>query len=391
MIERLESLRRSGLLDEQTFVQFDKLTELAAAIIGAPVSLMSMVDEDRQYFTSHFGLSEPLANARQTPLSQSVCSTVVSTGTALAIGDMGGDDRFEQHPSRQDLSVEAYCGVPIRDPDGHVLGSFCVIDDKPRQWKPADIQLLESFAAIVGDYIRTSHEHHTLVTGLQERLLPSTAPVTTAGTIQGRYRPVESTLAIGGDFYDWNVRSDATIDLVLGDVVGHGLEPAQAAAQLRAAARAVFFGSTQAADAAVRRMSASCAGLPGCAYAAVTVVRIEADGGTVQWARAGSLPPILVDRDGARILDGESAPPLGVGTCTERHVARQHLAPGDTILFFTDGLVERRGETIDEGFERARRSCERSIVVDSIIDDVGHGGERLDDVAVLAFTRAATS
>lgn len=384
---RIDSLRRSGLLAPRTFISFDKLTELAAGLIGAPVSLMSMVDEDRQYFTSQFGLPHKVAAARQTPLTESVCASVVETNEVVAVDDMANDPRFDTHPARSSLRVEAYCGVPIRDPDGEVLGSFCVLDDHERTWTDDDIALLETFSHIVGDYIRTTQEHHTLVSGLQDQLIPPRPPETPAGVIRGRYRPVERDLSVGGDFFDWNVRDDGTIDLVLGDVVGHGLEPTQAAAQLRAASRAVFFGSTLTPDATIRRLADSCAELPGCASAALTIVRISADGSVVRWARAGSLPPVVVGPGGAHVADSEVCPPLGLGRCDERHVAEVSLEPTGSIVFFSDGLIERRGESIDDGLARAAAAAARSIDVDDLIAELCPPSVRDDDVAVLTFTR----
>lgn len=384
---RLESLRRSGLLGPGSFVQFDKLTELAAGLIGAPVSLMSMVEQDRQFFTSQFGLPDRIAAARQTPLTHSVCATVVAENTPLAVEDMSADERFVAHPSRSEMSVEAYCGVPIRDQEGHVLGSFCVIDDQRRAWTADDIALLQTFAEIIGDYIKTRHEHHMLITDLQARLIPAGEPPTLdRGSLQARYRPMEHALSIGGDFYDWNVRHDGSVDLILGDVVGHGIVPAQAAAQLRAAARAVFFGATRAPDAAAQRVASSCAAMPGCNYASLTVARIAGDGNAISFVRAGSLPPLLVGHE-VRLVEGPSSPPLGVAPFHPDDVVVQPLEVGESLLFFTDGLIERRGESIDEGFERLAAVAGRTLDVDEIISEICPVELRTDDVAVLAYTR----
>ena len=383
---RLEAVRRSGLLGRERFERFEKLNAIAAAVIGAPVSLMSILDDDRQYFTSHFGLPDELAAARETPLSHSVCSTVVETDEVLMVDDMGGDARFSDHPARTELSVESYCGVPIRDHDGHVLGSFCVMDDVRRVWSDADVRLLRDFADIIGDYVRTSHEHHALVTDLQQRLTPADPPDTDAGRIRARYQPVEDGLAIGGDFYDWHLRSDGSIDIVLGDAVGHGIGSTQAAAQMRSAVRAVLSGSTIEPTSVLRRVSGACADLPGCSCAALTVARISPDGEHVRWARGGSLPPLLVGAD-SRILDGPACPPLGLGGYTSSRINEHRLAPGETIAFFTDGLIERRGESIDLGFERLVDAAATIDDLDGFVETVCPDSVRHDDAAIVTFTR----
>lgn len=385
-IDRLDALRRSGLLEATTFAEFDRLTALAARLTGARVSLVSMVDTDRQYFTSQFGLTNVVALARETPLSQSVCSTVVAGDAALVINSMGDDQRFVGHEARATLGVEAYCGVPIRDRSGNVLGSFCVIDDDEHEWSPDAIELLEAFAEIVGDYVQTSYDHHDLVTDLQRAVLPIGSLTKESGVLNGVYRPVPDTASIGGDFYDWNLRADGTIDIIVGDVVGHGVSSTQAAAQLRSAARAVFTGSTTSPADAVRRISAACADLPGCACAAITVARITADGGRIDWVRAGMGPPILVS-ELSRSLDGPAGGPIGVGSWDAEHVNGVDLAPGDAIIFFTDGLVERRGEHLDVSYERAVVAASRCVDLEQLISEACPSEIQRDDVAVVEFIR----
>ena len=383
---RLDAVRRSGLLGRERFERFEKLNAIAAAVIGAPVSLMSVLDDDRQYFTSHFGLSDEIATARETPLSHSICATVVETDDVLMIDDMGGDVRFAEHPARDGLSVESYCGVPIRDHEGHVLGSFCVIDDVRRVWTARDVGLLQDFAEVIGDYVRTSQEHHALVSDLQQRLIPLDPPETDAGRVHAVYQPVEDGLAIGGDFYDWHVRSDGSIDIVLGDAVGHGIGSTQAAAQMRSAVRAVLSGSTNDPTTVLRRVSGACADLPGCSCAALTVVRISPDGERIRWARGGSLPPLLIGAE-PRLLDGPVCPPLGLGGYTSACSNEYALDPGETIAFFTDGLIERRGESIDVGFARLVEAVPSTPDLNELVATVCPSEFRHDDAAVVAFTR----
>ncbi|MEP1125555.1 MAG: GAF domain-containing protein, partial [Ilumatobacter sp.] len=240
--ERLAAVRRSGMLGAEAGRRFAQLTNLASTLTGAPIALISMVESDRQFFTSQVGLPDDLAASMQTPISQSVCRTVVETGAPLELRDLGDDERFVEHGARTELGIEAYCGVPIRDGDGHVLGSFCVLDVEQRTWAPETVELLEQLAGVVADSISTSIDYLSLVTDLQTRLIPADLEPPAVGSLRARYRPVAASERIGGDFYDSFRRRDGSVDIVLGDVVGHGVESTQAAAQLRAAARAVFTG-----------------------------------------------------------------------------------------------------------------------------------------------------
>lgn len=385
--ERLAAVRRSNLLGAQAGRRFSQLTELASTLTGAPIALITTVEADRQFFTSHAGLPSDLARTRQTPISQSVCRTVVETGEPLELGDLAADIRFVDHGARTHLGVQAYCGVPIRDRDGHVLGSFCVLDDRRRDWAPDTVAVLERLAAVVGESISTSADYMMLVSDLQSRLIPAELVHPESGTLEARYRPVATSEQIGGDFYDSFLRRDGTVDVVIGDVVGHGLESTQAAAQLRAAARAVFTGAERSPAQIINRISESCADLPGCMCAAIIVASISADGRHVRWARAGAMPPV---RSGPNphVLDGPSSPPLGVGRCEPDEICSVDLQPGEGLLFFTDGLVERRDEGIDDGLARVVAGAAQALGLDELIELANPADIQSDDLAVVRWSLA---
>src|SRR4028118_1165164 len=129
---RLLALHRTGLLDSPPEACFDRLTRLAAKVLRTPVALVSLVDADRQFFKSCVGLPQPWASARQTPLSRSFCQHVVSAADPLVIADAREHPLVRDNLAVADLGVVAYAGFPLVTGDGHVLGSFCAIDTKPR-------------------------------------------------------------------------------------------------------------------------------------------------------------------------------------------------------------------------------------------------------------------
>ena len=143
--DRLAALRRTLLLDSPQEPSFDRLTELASLILDAPVSLVSLVDDDRQFFKSCVGLPEPWAGERETPLSHSFCKHVVATGEPLIVEDARDHDLVRDNRAIPDLDVIAYAGIPLVL-DGQHLGSFCVIDSAPREWTDREIEILENLA-----------------------------------------------------------------------------------------------------------------------------------------------------------------------------------------------------------------------------------------------------
>ena len=146
---RLAALRRVALLDTPAEAAFDRLTRLAATILGAPVALVTLVDADRQFFKSAVGLPEPWASRRETPLSHSFCQHAVASRRPLIVGDAREDPVLRDNMAIRALEVIAYAGIPLIAGDGHALGTLCVIDHEPRDWRPEETALLESIAKTV--------------------------------------------------------------------------------------------------------------------------------------------------------------------------------------------------------------------------------------------------
>ena len=146
---RMKALRATGLLDSGADEAFDRLTHLAAKLLNAPVALVSLVDEDRQFFKSSIGLAEPWHSARQTPLSHSFCQHTLLTRETLVIEDARSHVLVRENPAIRDLDVVAYAGVPLITAAGHVLGTLCVIDHRPRSWTADQIDTLETLTASV--------------------------------------------------------------------------------------------------------------------------------------------------------------------------------------------------------------------------------------------------
>jgi len=147
--ERLAALRDTTLLDTPAEEAFDRLTRLAARILHAPAALVSLVDEDRQFFKSRLGLPEPWASLGETPLSYSFCQHTVASGEPLIIQDARDHPLVFDNLAIAELQVVAYAGIPLITSNGQVLGSFCVLDDHPRIWTEDEIAILTDLAGAV--------------------------------------------------------------------------------------------------------------------------------------------------------------------------------------------------------------------------------------------------
>ncbi|MGO9901674.1 MAG: GAF domain-containing protein [Solirubrobacteraceae bacterium] len=117
--------------------------------IAVPVSLVSLIAADRQFFKRQQGLPQLVADARQTPLSHSFCQHVVSSRKPLVVEDARESALLSDNLAIRDLGVIAYAGMPLALNDGHAVGALCAIDGKPRRWSERDLQILEDLAAAV--------------------------------------------------------------------------------------------------------------------------------------------------------------------------------------------------------------------------------------------------
>ena len=122
---------------------------MVSRLLHVPVALVSLVDANRQFFKSSFGLPEPWASQRETPLTHSFCQHVVNSGEPLIVTDARDNAIVRSNCAVIDLGVIAYLGVPLTTEAGHVLGSLCAIDIIARQWSEDDICLLRDMASIV--------------------------------------------------------------------------------------------------------------------------------------------------------------------------------------------------------------------------------------------------
>jgi two-component system, NtrC family, sensor kinase len=139
---RLAALHRYSILDTLPEQIYQDVTALASLICGTPMSLVSLVDAERQWFKAKVGLA-----VQETPRSQSFCAHTIGTSTTLIVRDAQEDPRFAANPAVTGApGIRFYAGAPIVDPAGHVLGTVCVIDTAPRSLTPIQIAALEALA-----------------------------------------------------------------------------------------------------------------------------------------------------------------------------------------------------------------------------------------------------
>ena len=142
---RIAALRRYEVLDTPPEAPFERIVNLVRAVLNVPISTVSLVDAERQWFKACVGLAES-----QTPRSESICTHTIRSREPLVVPDLLLDERFCNLPAvTGEPFLRTYAGAPLTSPDGYNLGSLCAMDTVPRHFEPAQIEVLKSFAALV--------------------------------------------------------------------------------------------------------------------------------------------------------------------------------------------------------------------------------------------------
>lgn len=200
-----------------------------------------------------------------------------------------------------------------------------------------------------------------IVERLQRSLLPSILEVKGL-TTAAEYLPAARHHNVGGDWYDVFEPTAGTVAWVIGDVAGHGFGEAVVMAQLRNALRAYALHTSDPADILHRLDRFVSAYLPNETTATACILVLERSSGTVRYSVAGHPPPLLLAERGGVLLadwlDQAKGLPLGVRETDLRPVGEFRLVPGDTLVLYTDGLIEKPGDDIEDGMERLRRAAQ---------------------------------
>ncbi len=329
---------------------------------------------------------------------------VIRSGEPMVVTDTFDMPPRYQHAVRDTAaSVRACVAHPLRDKSGHKIGALLLLWPTPRRFDAAELDTFARMAELTEaalDRICAMAREHRIAVDFQEQLLDLDRG-STAAVVAAVYQPAGEAMRVGGDWYSVTpLARTGRIGISVGDVVGHGLAAAIVMSRLRAAvaASALTAAEPAAVLAALDRYAASVAGAR-CATVAYALVDTGAgtDGAVVSYSCAGHPYPLLIPSQGDPVFleSGRRAPVAvqddGAGSRPVGATATAGLPPGSMILLYTDGLVERAGETLDDGFARlkaAAAGCAQlpveSVCAELLARMTPATGYR-DDVVVLAL------
>jgi serine phosphatase RsbU (regulator of sigma subunit)/anti-sigma regulatory factor (Ser/Thr protein kinase) len=365
-----------------------ELLERIAAILDTDTAAFLLVDEVAGDLVAQAakGIEEEVEQGVRIPMGRGFAGRIAAQRRPVLIEDVDHADIL--NPILREKGIRSLLGVPLLV-EGRVIGVLHVGSLTRRVFdeREADLlQLAADRAAIAIEHARLHAQRH-VVEAMQRAMLPTALPVIPGIQFTATYRPAAVDARVGGDWYDVFELGRGRLALVIGDVVGRGVEAGALMAQVRTALRAYALEGHEPAE-LVELLNRLFAAVRPTKLTTLIYMVLDPERAEARLVSAGHLPPIIVGPDGvARLLDVEGDPPVGAFRAAIYHERTLRLEPGSRVVLVTDGAAEVRGEPLDVGLERLRLLSEQEPdpreLCGAIAGGAASNGPSNDDVAVL--------
>jgi anti-sigma regulatory factor (Ser/Thr protein kinase)/putative methionine-R-sulfoxide reductase with GAF domain len=373
----------------------DMLSELLERIrssLEVDAAAVLLLDEDRGVLLARAarGLEEEVRQGVQVPLARGFAGRVAAEARPIIIDDL--DHAEVVNPILRQRGIRSMLGVPLQV-EGRVIGVMHISTLVQRHFDEDDVTLLQlaaDRAALAIDNARIS-EQRAVTEIMQRTLLPDALPQVPGLCFSAKYLPAGTGIKVGGDWYDVFQLANGRVAFVIGDVVGRGVLAASVMAEIRTALRAYMLPGHRLTE-VVAMLNELLVSMGRSRGATLSILELDPEAEELEVVTAGHLPPLLIAPDGeARLLEQGHGLPVGVRSGGDYQAWRHQFPTGSRLLLYTDGLIERRDESIDEGLARltvaAEAAAERSDssfadrVYRALVDET----PLEDDVALLAI------
>ena len=343
----------------------DMLSELLERIRGSlevDTAAVLLLDEDRGVLLARAarGLEEEVRQGVQVPLARGFAGRIAAEVRPIIIKDLDHADVV--NPILRQKGIRSMLGVPVHI-EGRVIGVMHIGTLVRRDFDEDDVTLLQlaaDRAALAIDTARIS-EQRSVTAIMQRTLLPDALPQIPGMRFSAKYLPAGSGIKIGGDWYDVFQLSSGRVAFVIGDVVGRGVLAASVMAEIRTALR-VYMVQGHKLAAVVSMLNDLLIAMGHNRGATLSILELDPEVEELEVVTAGHLPPLLVEPEGAiRMLEQKHGLPVGVRTGHVYEASRYPFPTGSRLLLYTDGLIERRRESIDEGLQRLTAAVQAAV------------------------------
>ena len=375
----LSYLPLEGLLDEL-------LTRVVEILDVNTAAILLLEDDGRSLVPrAAKGLEEEVARRVRIGVGKGFAGRVAGTRQAVRISDL--EQAEIVNPLLREKGLKSLLGVPLVV-EGKVLGVLHVGSFEKREFTDADVDLLWSAGdrAALAIHGGLAERERGLADALQRSLLP-TLPDVLGVDLEGRYLPAAGA-RVGGDWYDAFPLPGGRLGMAIGDVSGRGFHAAALMGQLRSGLRAYAMDRFSPSE-VVERLSRLLRQLEPGRNATLLYLQLDPQEGTLLLAGAGHPPPLVLHGDGAcAYIEMPGSVPLGALRYAQYDEIEARLEPGATLVLYTDGVVERPGEPLDDGLERLWQTvcgtdCEPTAMCEAIVRSMLPQGATRDDAALL--------
>lgn len=387
-LRRIDAVTGSALAELGVDDLLKELLDRVRELLDVDTAAILLLDRsaERLVATAASGLEEEVRQGVRIPIGTGFAGRIAAEQRPVFLERV--DHTTVRNPLLWQKGIQALLGVPMIT-SGSVTGVLHVGSLSPRRFSDEDAELLRMVAerAALAAQARESEIDQAAAGALQRSLLPARLPSRPEIEMAARYAAGEET-GVGGDWYDvFGLPSDG-IGIVMGDVVGRGLDAAVVMGRVRSALRAYALESDDPAV-VLQKLDRKVSHFEPGMMTTVLYGVFEPPYDALHLSLAGHFPPVIARvGEPAVLLDVASDPPLGVPINVRRRAHVVDLPPGAVMCFYTDGLVERRGSSIDENLERlceAVTAGDPDLVCTAIMSKlVGHTPAH-DDVALLAL------
>ncbi len=393
-LSNLRELRDTALgqLDVDTLLE--ELLDLVRELLHADTAAVLLMDRSGQQLEARVarGIEEEVRQGVRIALGAGFAGTIAATRGPVRLDHV--DHTTVANPLLWERGIKVMLGVPLLSGD-RLLGVLHVGRLVERAFDDDDVEALEAAAVRIAAAIETrqSAVERAAATTLERSLLPTRLPDCDGLEFATRYVPA-ADLGVGGDWYDLFTLPSGCLWVVAGDVAGHGLESAVVMGRIRSALRAYTMLDAPPEE-VLRLVDLKVSHFEIGTIATVVCAVSEPPYDSLVLASAGHPPPVLaVPGEAPRLVELRSAPPLGAALGTRAVPHHVEFPRGAAAVFYTDGLIERRGESIDVGLERLRQAVTpghpERVAADVMRSLVGTSTTP-DDVALVIVRRTPTS
>jgi serine phosphatase RsbU (regulator of sigma subunit) len=346
----IESVTDAALSRLDEYALLNALVERVKEVLRADTAAVLLLDHSAQQLiaTAASGIEEEVRQGVRIPLGTGFAGRVAASREPVILTRV--DHTTVRNPLLVDRGIRSLLGVPLLV-GGKVIGVLHVGSLSGRPFEQQDVELLQLAAdrAALAVQSLMSQDDALAAVALQRSLLPTALPAVPGLGLAARY--VAGSGAVGGDWYDVFVLPDGKLGVVVGDVAGSGLEAAVIMGRMRSALRAYVLETPDPAT-ALRMMDRKIQYFEPNAMATVLYGLYTPGTGDFTVSSAGHLPPVLAAPGGqAGLLPLRPDPPIGTADDPQRRSATVFIPPGALLCCFTDGLVERRGQILDQGMD----------------------------------------